>query len=99
MIASPMKTIILNDILTKNNNIADAGASLYALLKSTVDNNETVVIDMEDATSLPSIFLNVSFGRLIDEFGPGVIHDWVSFTKITKSQAERLRQYIHNYKA
>lgn len=62
-----------------------------------IDDSQKVVLDMDGVTSLPSIFLNVSFGRLIDEKGFDFIHK-LTFLKITKVQADRLKKYIDSYK-
>lgn len=94
-----MSTIHLSHILDSNSDLTISGNKLYEFLKSAIDKNENTIIDMENATSLPSIFLNCSFGRIIDEFGADAVRQFVSFVKITKSQAERIRDYILNYKA
>ncbi len=51
---------------------------------------------MESVTSLPSVFLNVSIGRIIDEFGTEAMRHF-TFVKITKVQAERLQKYLSSY--
>ena len=54
-------------------------------------------IDMNGVSSLPSILLNVSLGRIIDEKGKGTLKNYV-VSQITKLQAIRLKDYIMRYK-
>lgn len=85
--------------MNREGDLTVSGSILYNELKSRIADGRKVVVDMHDASSLPSIFLNVSFGRIIDEFGVSAISDFVSFAKITRTQAERLQKYIQNYQA
>ena len=94
-----MATIFLNDILKQNSDLTIAGTMFYDIIKKEISNGQTVVVDMESVTSLPSIFLNVSFGKIIDEFGLNTIRQHISFIKITKIQAERLQKYLGAYSA
>ena len=54
-------------------------------------------IDMNGVSSLPSILMNVSLGRIIDETGKGTLKNYV-VSQITKLQAIRLKDYIMRYK-
>ena len=54
-------------------------------------------IDMNGVSSLPSILLNVSLGRIIDEKGKGTLQNYV-VSQITKLQAIRLKDYMMRYK-
>lgn len=71
----------------------ESGNDLYNFILDNKDKCERIVIDMEGISSLPTIFLNVSLGRYIEEFGVADIKK-LSFTHITKSQAERIRDYV-----
>ncbi len=53
---------------------------------------------MEGVSSIPSIFLNMSFGQFIDNFGIEKLRGMVSFSYITKLQAERITDYLKRYK-
>lgn len=90
--------INLNNIMLKYTDLSDAGSALYNIIQPQVEASEHVTIDMENVTSLPSIFLNVSIGKIIDEFGMEAIKK-LSFIKITKAQADRLQKYLANYNA
>lgn len=52
---------------------------------------------MEGVTSLPSIFLNVSLGKIIDDYDIEILKKHISFSNITRSQAERLKDYLIRY--
>jgi hypothetical protein len=71
----------------------DAGNCLYDLIIKSKNTSDKIVIDLEGVTSLPSMFLNVSIGRYIEEFGLDSLKQ-ISFIKITKSQAQRMSEYI-----
>lgn len=49
-----------------------------------MNSSDKITIDMEGVSSLPSMFLNVSIGKFIDEFGFETLKKKISFTKITK---------------
>lgn len=91
-----MCTIKLYEIMQEGD-FPMSGSILYNIIKKNMDSAEKVIIDMEGVSSLPSMFLNVSIGKFIDEFGLDKLRQKVSFVKIPKSQAERLRDYINRY--
>ena len=76
--------------------LPEAGTSFYNQLVAVLGENDKVVIDMSEVTSLPTIFLNVSIGRIIDDYGMEALKK-LSFTMITKQQALRLKEYIGKY--
>ncbi len=94
-----MNTIILNDILINYKNLPDAGAKFYDIVKDAFDQSAKVVVDMKQVTALPSIFLNVSIGRIIEDYGIDKLRQNLSFINITKAQAMRFKEYATNYKA
>ena len=92
-----MCKIQLNGILESTNLLSDAGTEFYGQIVSALSVEDRVVVDMTDVSSLPSVFLNVSIGRLIDEMGLETLKQRVSFVMITKQQALRLTEYISKY--
>lgn len=92
-----MCKIQLKEILGSNILLSDAGAEFYARLVSALANSDKVVVDMTDVSSLPSVFLNVSLGRLMDERGVEALRKGIAFERITKQQAVRLKEYITKY--
>lgn len=75
----------------------DAGKCLYDLIVQNINKCSKITIDLEGISSLPSMFLNVSIGKYIDEYGLNNLRNKITFTKITKNQAERIKEYIDNY--
>ena len=92
-----MCKIVLKDIMNSSALLPDAGSLFYSQIIQGLDKSEKVVIDMTDVTAMPSIFLNVSIGRIIDEMGMDKVKNNIVFTMITKQQALRLRDYMQKY--
>lgn len=94
-----MCTINLASIFTQTSDMPHAGAMFYDKVKEAFSNSTNVVVDMEEVTALPSIFLNVSIGKIIDEYGIDRLKSSMSFSKITKAQAQRLKEYLVKYQS
>ena len=92
-----MCTIVLKDIMNSAVLLPDAGNLFYSRIVDGLENSDKVIVDMTDVTALPSVFLNVSIGRLIDEWGMEKLKRSMAFTMITKQQAVRLRDYMVKY--
>lgn len=92
-----MCTITLSAILSENPDLTNAGTIFYNCIKEYLRSSEKVVVDMENVTALPSIFLNVSIGKIIEESGIEKLKRSVSFTKINKAQALRLQEYLQKF--
>ncbi|MBR4995816.1 MAG: STAS-like domain-containing protein [Alistipes sp.] len=71
----------------------EAGDTLFDILVKNI-NEDKIVIDLEGVVSLPSIFLNVSIGKYIKDYGIEKLRSSISFTKISETQAKRLNEYI-----
>jgi hypothetical protein len=70
-----------------------SGEELYALLEEKMKDNERIVLDMTGVTSLPSMFLSVSIGRFIKEHGYQALKEKISFSNISRVQAEYIADY------
>lgn len=92
-----MYTIVLNDLISATALLPDAGNLFYAKIVEGVEDSGKVIVDMSGITALPSVFLNVSIGRLIDEWGMEKLKNSLTFIMITKQQAMRLRDYLAKY--
>ena len=92
-----MCTIKLNDVM-RGRDFPDAGKCLQDWIIDNISQSSKITIDLEGISSLPSMFLNVSIGRYIDEYGFDSLKNRLSFVKITKAQAERIREYIDKYR-
>lgn len=88
----------MNNILRDTNSLEVAGRVLYDNIRKGITKKEQVSIDMKGVSSLPSVLLNVSLGRIIDEDGKDVLKSFVVFRQITKQQALRLKDYMMRYK-
>lgn len=83
----------------ENVSLTQAGNVLYDKMNECVLTNDKLVLDMSGVSSIPSIFLNMSFGQFIDKYGVEKLKDMVSFTNITRTQAERITDYLKRYKS
>lgn len=92
-----MCIVNVRDILISHANLPDAGAKFYKIIVCAISSGDKVVADMDGVSSLPSIFLNVSLGKIIDEYDMDTLKQHVSFSNITRSQAERLKDYLIRY--
>ena len=75
-----------------------AGAELYDILVQKIDEPK-IVLDMTGVSILPSMFSNMSIGKFIDNYGVDVLRSKISFHKISVSQAQRIKDYVHKYSA
>lgn len=91
-----MCTIKISDLLV-GRNYPDAGRVLYDLMVENKDKYEKIILDMDGVSSLPSMFLNTSIGKMIEDFGTDSVR-MLSFRKITRLQAERIKEYVNRYK-
>ena len=83
--------------MSSHANLPDAGVELYKIIVCTISSDDKIVANMEGVTSLPSIFLNVSLGKIIDDYDIETLKKHISFSNITRSQAERLKDYLIRY--
>ncbi len=93
-----MCIISIEPILTENIDFTQAGAVFYGHLKGALNSSEKITVNMENVNALPSIFLNVSIGKIIEEYGLDKIRTSISFAKINKAQALRLQDYLMEFK-
>lgn len=91
-----MKSILISSIID-GRSYPDAGCMLYDSILSGVESSDKVTLDFTGVSSVPSMFLNVSFGRLISEKGVAFIKEKISFCNITVSQVQRIKEYVNRY--
>ena len=91
-----MKTVILYDIL-KNNDYAESGRIVFKIALDAIHDDNKVIIDMEKADSVPTSFMNTSFGELIRLYGVDQTKNLFVFNHILKSQIERIHKYFNDY--
>lgn len=90
-------TIRLYDVMG-DMSYPDAGKRLYDLMVDS-PSEEKLIIDLDGVSSLPSMFLNMSIGLFIEEYGVERLRQKVAFANITKQQAERMKLYISRYRS
>lgn len=93
-----MCTICIKNLLGQKT-YPEAGDDLFAAMNNIIEQGGNIIIDLSDVVSLPSVFLNTSIGKFIDVYGIPTLKERVSFSKISKSQAERITEYIQRYDA
>ena len=81
-------------VLMKDKTYPEAGDVLYEILVDNINKKDKIVLDMEGVVSLPSMFLNMSIGRFIENYGVDFLRQKISFAKISLTQADRLKDYI-----
>lgn len=74
-----------------------AGADLYQMMIDRLSRADRVVLDMDGVLLIPSMFLNVSIGRLANERGVDYVRDKVSFSHIKASDALRIKQFVGRF--
>jgi hypothetical protein len=92
-----MYTFNMSIVLQQSEDLSVAGNSFYNSIKQAISNNDKLSVNMDGVTSLPSVFLNISLGRIIDEEGKDKLKQYVGFVRITKQQAIRLSDYLQRY--
>lgn len=91
-----MDRIYVKDLLTAGS-YPDAGIQFYALAQPAMQNGQNIYIDMTDVTAIPTTFMNVSFGRIINEYGKQQAKERLKFFNITRAQLERIKRYFDTY--
>jgi len=91
-----MKTILLKNILAEEA-FPVAGDHIFKEIKESIITHDKIIIDMIDVLTVPTMFLNTSFGAIIDEFGTLKLKESIGFKNITKSQVERIQKYLIDY--
>lgn len=72
----------------------ESGRDLYDILDRYLSIENKIILDMDGVISLPSMFLNVSLGKIIDKYGVSAINGKIEFAHISSSQARRINEYV-----
>ncbi len=92
-----MKTILVKNIIKETQDYAKSGTLVYNIAKEAINEAMEVILDLEGVDSVPTIFLNTSFGALMDEYGVLTIKQLFRFRNIKQTQIERIRKYYYDY--
>jgi hypothetical protein len=91
-----MCTIKLQPIM-EGRSFPDSGDALFQMIEEKLPTEEKIILDMVDVVSLPSMFLNVSIGKFIENHGIELLKKKIAFANISTSQIERLKVYINSF--
>ena len=83
--------------LMQNRSYPDAGTQLYQIMSEKIDDVEKIDLNLANVSLVPSMFLNVSFGRFIRERGADFIRQKITFSNITANQAKRIKEYVERF--
>lgn len=90
-------TFLIKDYIDSANDMAVAGKAVSDNAKPILDKGDIVIFDMDGLQSVSTVFLNTSFGYLIDEYGLEKVKKSFKFHNILRSQGERIRKYFEDY--
>jgi hypothetical protein len=88
-----MCTINISEYLV-GRSYPEAGDVVYQKIVHEMNHGDKIILNLSDVDSLPSMFLNVSIGRYVDNFGIESLKKKISFANISASQIERIKKYI-----
>ncbi len=87
----------IKDYIVKFNDYAKAGDAVFFDSCPLIDTGETIVFDMTGLDGVSTVFLNTSFGHLMDVYGIERVKKSFKFTNILRTQAERIKKYFQDY--
>ena len=56
-----MENIVLLKAILKDNQYPEAGRKLFKIAKEAIDNGGTIILNMSEVESVPTVFMNTSF--------------------------------------
>jgi len=92
-----MTTIIISNLLDRHQSYPLAGDEVYNIIDPKMTGEESFIMDMAGVSSVPTVFLNASLGRLIDVYGIANVKSKIGFVNIMRAQLDRIRKYFDDY--
>lgn len=92
-----MVSLTIKDYYDLHKDYAKAGDAIYVAAVPLITKGETILFDMKGLDAVSTVFLNMSFGQLMDRFGVDKVKGSFRFSNVLKSQAERIRKYFRDY--
>ena len=92
-----MKVINVKQYIDQYGDFSKAGSAVYDYAAAAINNNDTLMFDMSGQDSVSTVFLNTSFGHLIDTFGIEKVKRSFKFSSMLRSQMERIVKYFDDY--
>lgn len=89
--------MIIKDYIERFNDYAKAGDAVFSDSRPLIDAEETIVFDMKGLDAVSTVFLNTSFGHLMDVYGIERVKKSFRFSNILRTQAERIKKYFQDY--
>lgn len=83
--------------LMKGKSYPDSGKELYAILSDAISKSMVVEINMAGVDALPSMFMNTSFGPIIEKNGLDVLKKSFKLFNVSQSQIIRIKRYFDDY--
>jgi preprotein translocase subunit SecY len=88
--------VVLKEIL-KNRTYPEGGSVLYSIAEEAINNGNKILLDMIEVDSVPTLFMNTSFGDLIINYGINETKSLFIFNNISRSQLERIQKYFNDF--
>jgi len=86
----------LRDIL-RDRSLPEGGSELYKIAENALEKGDLISLDMKDVLSVPTLFMNTSFGDLISKYGIEKTKQLFMFNNIGRSQIEKFSKYFSDY--
>jgi hypothetical protein len=90
--------IVLKDIL-EGRSYREGGYALFEIAEDAIRQGNIVSLDMKEMRSIPSLFMNTSFGDLILNYGIDNVKKLFVFNNITKSQIDKIQKYFDDFQS
>ena len=81
----------------KDKDYPTAGSDLYRVISDKIDVEDKIDLDLEGVSLIPSMFLNVSIGKIIKERGLDFMKSKITFSNIKSSDAKRIKEYVGRF--
>lgn len=92
-----MANFMIKEYIDLHQDYANAGRAVFEKALPLIDKGEQIIFDMQGLDGVSTVFLNTSFGQLIDVYGIDRVKRAFKFTNLLRSQAERIKKYFHDY--
>lgn len=92
-----MTNFKIKEYIDHYNDYAKAGNAFFSDAVPHINQGDIIVFDMKGIDGVSTVFLNTSFGQLIDLFGIDKVKKSFRFSNLLCSQAERIKKYFQDY--
>lgn len=92
-----MTTLFIKEYIDKFNDYSKAGNAFFSDASPMIEQGLTIGFDMKGLDAVSTVFLNASFGQLIDRYGIKRVKESFKFSNLLRSQADRIRKYFIDY--